>query len=132
MELDYSNLHPHMLYRLEEKTVPVGDLYTLKGVDPAKRPVVKKLFNAMLNASSIDSGIKAIRKKPPEGFTGITTAELKEIAEKILAKHAPISHHFGTGVGLKLQYKDSRIAEGIMLDLDRRDIVCIPIHESRS
>ena len=130
VELDYSNLHPHMLYSLEEKTAPVGDLYTLKGVDPVKRPVVKKLFNAMLNASSIDSGIKAIRKKPPEGFTGITTAELKEIAEKILAKHTPISHHFGTGVGLKLQYKDSCIAEGIMLDLDRRDIVCIPIHDS--
>jgi len=130
VELDYSNLHPHMLYSQEEKPVPAGDLYTLEGVGSEKRPVVKKLFNAMLNASRIDSGVKAIRREPPEGFAGITTTELKTLSEKILAKHDPICHHFGTGIGLKLQYKDSCIAEGIMLDLDKKDIVCIPIHDS--
>jgi len=130
VELDYSNLHPHMLYDMERKTPPAGDLYALEGVDPDKRDVVKKLFNAMLNADSLDSAIHAVCSKPPEGFKGITEAEVEEISEKIQEKHKGISHRFGTGIGLALQFKDSTIAEGIMLELDKKEIVCIPLHDS--
>ena len=131
VELDYSNLHPHMLYTIEKKPVPAGDLYALEGVDPDMRDLVKTLVNTMLNAKSINSALKAIEKAPPEGFEGVSSyAELKRLSDKILAKHEPISRHFGSGVGRSLQYKDSRIAEGIMLDLDRLGIVCLPVHDS--
>ena len=130
VELDYSNLHPHMLYTQEGKTVPEGDLYALEGVDKAKRTVVKKLFNAMLNADSIKSAIWAVYYNPPKGYRRLTEAELREISEKIQKRHKGISHYFGTGIGLTLQYKDSTIAEGILLELDKKGIVCIPIHDS--
>lgn len=130
VEIDYSNLHPHMLYTEEGKTVPEGDLYALEGVDKAKRTVVKKLFNAMLNADSIESAIGAVYYKPPKGYRRLTKAELREIAEKIQKRHKGISHYFGTGIGLTLQYKDSTIAEGILLELDKKGIACIPIHDS--
>lgn len=130
VELDYSNLHPRMLYDMKRKTSPTGDLYALDGVDPAKRPVVKKLLNAMLNADNLGEAIHAVWSKPPKGFEGTTKAEVEKISEKIHEKHEVISHHFNTGIGLTLQYKDSTIAEGIMLELDKKGIICIPIHDS--
>ena len=186
VELDYSNLHPHMLYRIERKPVPEGDLYELEGVDSEKRSLVKALFNSLLNADSLHKAICGVLDPYPENVAleiqplikrlfsamvgpdtinkatrgmisplakkagelrkdvRLNYAELKEIsdcilgkyeelkviAEKIFAKHSPIRRHFGSGVGLSLQYKDSAIAEGIMLALDKKGIVSIPIHDS--
>ena len=48
--------------------------------------------------------------------------------EEIYAHHEPIKKFFGTGYGVKLQFKDSQIAEAVMLEMLPEP--CLRIHDS--
>lgn len=121
VEVDYSGLHVHMLYaeageRLEE------DAYDLGNPD-IDRDLIKKVFNAMLNAKG--------RIDKPERFEersgGLT---LKELQWEISSRHDPIKNFFNTGYGLKLQRHDSDLAEAVMLRFLRMNYICLPVHDS--
>ena len=88
------------------------------------RKMVKQAFNAMLNAD------KYIGNAPngvhPKEFD-LTWAEL---SDAITEFHAPIAHHFYTGVGLRLQRIDSDIAELVMLHFANKGIPILPLHDS--
>ena len=88
------------------------------------RKMVKQAFNAMLNAD------KYIGQAPngvhPKEFD-LTWAEL---SGAITEFHAPIAHHFYTGVGLRLQRIDSDIAELVMLNFATKGIPILPLHDS--
>jgi hypothetical protein len=45
-------------------------------------------------------------------------------------KHAPIKDYFCTGKGIDLQYHDSVIAEAILVLFAKRNIPCLPLHDS--
>ena len=45
-------------------------------------------------------------------------------------KHPLIAKELNSGIGLKTQYIDSQIAEAVMLDLLKEDVVVLPVHES--
>ena len=53
-----------------------------------------------------------------------------ELKEAIMEFHAPIQHHFFTGVGLRLQKADSDIAERVMLHFATKGIAILPLHDS--
>ena len=54
IEIDYSGLHPYMMYHLEGLKPPAGDMYDI-GVWSSpeemevKRPIIKEFFNAIVN-----------------------------------------------------------------------------------
>lgn len=54
----------------------------------------------------------------------------KDIRQRILDAHKPIQHLFFTGIGNKLQYKDSYIAESVILQFVNKNQVAFPIHDS--
>jgi hypothetical protein len=45
-------------------------------------------------------------------------------------KHPLIAEQLSSGVGLKAQYIDSQIAEAVMLELMKEDVVVLPVHDS--
>jgi hypothetical protein len=49
---------------------------------------------------------------------------------KLKLKHPKIAKYFATGIGIELQYRDSQIAEKVMIRLARDNIVALPIHDS--
>ena len=53
-----------------------------------------------------------------------------ELRDRIVAAHKPIADQFFIGIGNKLQYKDSCIAERIMLWFASIDAPALPIHDS--
>ena len=53
-----------------------------------------------------------------------------ELSDAITEFHAPIAHHFYTGVGLRLQRIDSDIAELVMLHFATKGIPILPLHDS--
>ena len=53
-----------------------------------------------------------------------------DLRQRILNAHKPISHLFFTGIGNKLQYKDSCIAESVMLQFAKLNRMTLPIHDS--
>ena len=54
----------------------------------------------------------------------------KELKEEILKAHKPIKDYFFKGLGNRLQFEDSCIAESVMLQFAHSDAPALPIHDS--
>jgi hypothetical protein len=120
VEVDYSALHPTILYSELGLEMP-DDPYEI-GV--SSREVVKRAFNALINAKSTNI-------KPVEGFSEAGAGmKWTEFLKMVKAHFAPFKRYFGTGYGLKLQRLDSDIAEAVMLKFAQRGIPILPIHDS--
>ena len=69
--------------------------------------------------------------RAPKGIdlqsTGRSWAEVKGA---ILEAHRPIQHLFFTGVGNRLQFEDSCLAEAILVHFSSIDAPALPIHDS--
>jgi hypothetical protein len=123
IELDFPRLHPTLLYA--EVRVPMaGDPYALPDWP---RNLVKMAFNTLVNAETRIAAVRAIAYEiAGEG----AYKKALRLVDEIKHKHAPISQFMGTGAGLRLQRRDSDIAEDILLKLARRGIFALPIHDS--
>lgn len=124
-EVDFSSMHARLLYR--EKGIKLSsdfDPYS-KPFGRSHRKAVKKAFNVMLNAN------RRIRKESvPEFSVENTGMSWKDFLEGIIRTHEPIKEYFYTGAGLRLQRKESDIAEAIMLKYVNMGYPCLPIHDS--
>lgn len=122
VEIDYSGFHPRMLYALEKMDMGKRDPYVIKGIGN-DRDLGKVTFTKLLN------GDKHLRK-PDEFNADKVGMSWKEFLKRMEEYHEPIKHHFRKGYGLELQRIDSDIAEKVLLHFSKRDIPCLPIHDS--
>lgn len=119
VELDYSGHHVRMLYAEEGLQMP-DDPYDLEGF---AREDQKTAVMIILNAYEESKALHAIAAE------GIQKG--RELLAKLKELHAPIARHFHTGIGLKLQNKDAKIAERLMLHMiEESNAVILPIHDS--
>lgn len=118
--------------------------YAVDKYDPV-RNIVKKLFLAMINADSINSAVgsvyedmhkdslkKGTYKEHTMKYVGVGNVDLHKVAAKILKHNKCIAKYLGTGIGKKLQYKDSEIIRKCLDKLNKEKIPCIPVHDSIS
>lgn len=137
VEYDYSNQHPSILYAqagLERPADCYRDVIKIKDLPGGKLPqgktaedlrnLIKASFNAMLNAK------KPLRNPPRDVRPKAFGLKWRDVSDAIMAFHAPIAHHFCTGVGLHLQRIDSDIAEKVMLAFIGMDAPILPLHDS--
>ena len=122
-EYDYSQLNPHMLYFAYNKQLGNEDAYD-RVLDGQHRDIVKQAFNAMIQADS------PLNQKPRDINLDALEMDWKDLRERILESHKSIAHLFFKGIGNELQFKDSQIAENVMLQYTDRNIVSLPIHDS--
>ena len=57
-------------------------------------------------------------------------AAVIQMIDEFKEHHAPIKEFLFSGVGVALQNKDSNIMEEILMELHRRGILGLPIHDS--
>jgi hypothetical protein len=135
-ELDYKAIHPTLLYA-EAGGVFHGDPYDIPGYPKAIRTLIKVAFNTMVNASnrkeahwSILLRSRALTEagEVPAGYC--SPLAISALLDAIEDRHRPISKAFYSDAGVKLMRKDSILAERVMLDLARDNIVALPIHDS--
>ena len=86
--------------------------------------VVKQAFNAVVQSQT------PLLRKPDKIIMDGMEMDWTDLRERILNAHKPISHLFFTGIGNKLQFKDSCIAKSIMLQFVNENQVALPIHDS--
>jgi len=123
VEHDFPQLHPTMLYA-EAGTPMDGDPYDLHGRWPRK--LVKQAFNTLVNAYS---GMAAVRSIAQRIGGERAYAKTRALVCELERKHNRIAHLFYTGAGLRLQRRDSDMAERILLKLADEGVVCLPIHD---
>ena len=121
VELDYSGIHPAMIYAEVGVTPPPNPYDMGLKVD---REIKKMAFNALVNASSMNI-------KQNSNFDAESAGcSWREFLEAIINAHPPIRKFFGTGYGVQLQKKDADIAEKVMLRFTKIGYACLPVHDS--
>ena len=99
------------------------------GLDPEHRDLVKKAFNALINAKG-----RIQQFYDPEDAPVFDEEEVgmswTKFLNHIKSYHPKLNDLFGTGIGLEFQRFDSDIAEATMLHFARQNIPVLPVHDS--
>ena len=128
-EMDYSSMALRIIYAQEGIDIPEDqDLYDIglpdwEGEKDPRRKPIKTYINAILNDEFGNYRL-------PKHTQDILGIKHKELHEKVLECHEPISHLFNTGEGLKAQFIDSQIAEEVMMSMMHEEMLVLPIHDS--
>ncbi|WP_263787938.1 hypothetical protein [Salinibacter grassmerensis] len=138
VELDYDNLHIAMLYAEEGRRLE-GDAYHitsrfdlgelmdetigLSGKErehyrQRQRTVVKRALNVLINTENYQSAYKALKHHDwtEEIDAPLADKVFKPLVGALRKKHEPISDHFHSDAGIRLQRKDSDLAYRTMTE----------------
>lgn len=137
IELDYSGLHPKLLYA-EEGIQYRRDPYSIIDRRPELRPFLKEILLCMLNAKDEISAEKAANnwlhlnpsKREILVKLGITRA--RPLIDKFKVAHEPIAKYFckGKDTGMRIMNKDSKIALDVANHFAKQNIPILCIHDS--
>lgn len=135
VEVDFSEIHPTMLYLLNGQSAPerIYDLGLMRDGDPlynpekephkTRRKIIKTFVNALINDERQTHKLSKSKAKQ----LGLSHDELKDL---VLQKHPVIAQATGSDIGVYLQYLDSEIAVRVLVQLMELGITALPIHDS--
>lgn len=128
-EVDYSAVALRIIYGklgidypLEKDPYDIG-LDNWQGRTDSRRKIVKKYINALINDEEGNFSLD----KEKLSLLGVSKKTLKNL---LIKEHKPILDSFSTGIGLDAQFTDSVVAEAVIMDMMKDDIVVLPIHDS--
>ena len=70
------------------------------------------------------------RLELPAEIKSLRGEDLFPLMDALERKHEPIKKYFCTGIGIKLHYLDSQIAEKVMLKFSKSGYAILPLHDS--
>lgn len=121
VELDYSGMFARLAYAEMGVAPPEGDLY--EGFDMS-REAGKTAISALL------CRVGPMVRLPPdlkaelgEGWSG------SRVTAAVQSRYQAIAPLFGEGIWPRLMFTESRIMVSVLLELIRRGIVALPIHD---
>jgi hypothetical protein len=146
VEIDYSAMHPHILYAWENEQCP-GDFYTgIMNQCGCDRFVAKSIVLIAINASGYASLVGAINSNKGETERAnknravpepVLYSELKnhgltakEVVEAIKIAHPVIAKYVYRAMANKLMLVESDIMTSVLLKLMRLSIPALPVHDS--
>lgn len=139
-EVDYSSLHPNMLYALNGIQVnnkdmyDVGNWYVNEGLSEEEaRKAVKMMLLRMINAKNSSNAIYSFKKAWNEehGYYKNSRIEwLYKLFNTINVAHSQIAHEFCTGKGIYLMNLDGKLIREVCWRLTREQICALGIHDS--
>ena len=137
VELDYSGLHPHLLYAKEGIQLE-KDPYSIVDKRPEARTFLKQILLRMINAKDESTAEKSAnlwlkdkhRQREKLKEIGITRA--RPLIEKLREAHEQIAHYFcnGNHTGLRIMNLDARIALDIVHHFAKKNIPILAVHDS--
>jgi hypothetical protein len=134
IELDYNAMNARLLYGYAGATIPTeleADLYNIPGFT-SSREGIKKIFAAMCFGRNLPTWTvypEEIRENMDRYFHPFEQVPVQRVIEAIRTAHHPVKHLFGTGIGHKLQNIESQIIVAVLLELYRRKIPALPVHD---
>lgn len=137
IELDFSGLHPHLLYA-KEGIQFLGDPYSIVDNRPEARRFLKIILLALLNSNDEVTAVKAanyfLYRNPTDWWIlkELKVPKAKVLIEAFKTAHAPIAHYFCTGkdTGLRIMNLDSKIALDIINHFAKQGIPILSVHDS--
>ncbi|MFK4647363.1 hypothetical protein ABIF96_005937 [Bradyrhizobium ottawaense] len=123
-EVDYGQLFPRLAYVRAGAPQPEGDLYDVFGKCTG-RDGCKKLMNALLfSRGPLKNWPEDTHRHFPDGIN------LRTAFEMLAARHAPIAHLFGKGLGFQLMRIESDMLIEVLTELSAAGVIALPLHDS--
>jgi hypothetical protein len=134
IELDYGGLHLRMLYHLEGIDYQ-GDPYDVFNGNKELRKLMKVISLICINARTEGKAINGINNlffEEPQlkSIAAKNGLIAKELIKSFKSFHNQIEKYFFSDKGVDLMYYDSQIAEEVLKYFLKREIPCLPIHDS--
>lgn len=139
VELDFSALHPNLLYSAEGIQYPLDkDPYQIFNFHPLARPYLKQLLLYLLNSENFIKAEKAgnyflkENKSEAKRLRGIGIKKARPLLEAYFREHEAIAHYFCSGkeTGLRIMNLDARIALDVVYDFAKQGIPILSVHDS--
>jgi hypothetical protein len=145
-DLDFSSMFARLAYAQLGVEAPSGDLYAIPGLE-GYRTGVKLAFNVLLfdgkgqrkkwpEVMGIGLGDDADAKRDPnsraaqcDGLLPAGWEDPKRLRDAILEGHPALKKAFGRGLGYGLMFTESRVLLAVLLELIKRGIVALPMHD---
>lgn len=125
VSLDFGQMAPRVFYSKVGADIHFEDAYALPGWDPCWRPAIKTVLSAMVcSRSELTRRPKGLGKVWPN-----KKVAFKTLVDALKSHHAPINQFFGTGAGLTYQFKESELVIQIILELNRKGVTALPVHD---
>jgi len=129
VELDYGQMSLLLLYARAEaqEHLPSGDLYDLSeyGIPTESRPGIKKVIQAIINSPELPRRLpKGARKHIPSRIS------LRDVLRAVERRHPAIYPQMTSGIGMQLFRKESDILIDVLITLQARGIVALPVHDA--
>lgn len=125
VEVDYSTLALRMVYAFQKKKITnTEDAFDL-GLKPNKeqRKIIKKFTYAIINDEEGKYRLSNEKYK-------LLKVSHNQLVRLILKYHPPVKEYLRSNIGLRLMNYDSEITKDILLNMFKRDIIVLPIHDS--
>jgi hypothetical protein len=128
-EADFAAMHISILYieaglRLDGDAYDVGAAYHA-GDPELTRNHVKRAVNTMLNAANRSQAAWALKTE-----LAITLTQTHKLIEAVERRHARISRHFFTGIGMQMMRIESDIMTEVVRNLLAAGIPVLPVHDA--
>jgi len=134
-EVDFSSIQPNLAYALLDRAPP-EDAYRIVSIpedlQAVFRPLVKAATLRMLNTSSRTQAIESLGKWYRETKVNPDLPSPAEVVSRVEATHPALvrGEMFYRQVGKTLMFREARIAEKVMLEMNGRGAVVLPVHDS--
>ena len=132
-EPDYSAHHIRISYHLEGIDYR-EDPYLAMTDNPDERTVFKLLLLVLMNAETESSSIAGFRNSNRDKLKrllgDLKSTTILPLIERVKKAHPRIAHYIHSNAGVTLQNIDSKITEGILMEMTAQEIPCLPIHDS--
>ncbi|GGA82997.1 hypothetical protein GCM10011385_41490 [Nitratireductor aestuarii] len=122
-DLDFAAMHPTMAYLQVTGRPPSGDPYDIPGLEEHRSGAKQAMASLLSRTGPMLSLAPKLKAKLPEGWTA------RQLVEAISGRHPAIAHLFGTDLGGSLMHMESRILMAVLLELARRGIAALPMHD---
>lgn len=133
-DLDFTALFTQLAYLEAGLPLPVGDPYggfpglDIVGDDPERAHARRDAIKRGMNAFFFRTGRMERLPSEVKQLLGPDWTATK-FAASLRTRHAPIRHLFGTGLGIRFMFTESRILVKTLLDLLDLGIIALPIHD---
>jgi len=128
IELDYASLHPRMLYAKRGATLDF-DPYDVQEFD---RSLSKRALLVALNARHLGQAVAALCASTSRDGTAwpLDWKETRRLVDAVVARNPAIAEDIGSDVGIGLMHEDSELAMRVVKACAKRNITCLPVHDS--
>jgi hypothetical protein len=125
VSIDFGQMGLRLAYSLAKAPITFDDGYLIPGWEKA-REGTKKLINVMLNTN--DRNEWYVSSTIKKQYKHIEDIERKLFTD-IFSHHSAIAHLFKQPLGTKFMFLESEILIDILLELNRKGITALPVHD---